>query len=62
MYRCLECGAIFDSPKRIEAEIYYGVSSEFNYNCGEYIYCCPFCEGSIERDEDYGEISNVEWA
>ena len=42
MYICLECGEIFESPKRIIDEEYYG--------CYQYDYVCPYCGG------DYVEV------
>ena len=46
MYKCKTCGEVFDDPKLIEAESFYGVSSEFDYNCGEEIEVCPHCEST----------------
>ena len=44
MYKCNTCKEIFDKPFKISAESFYGVSSEFEYSCGEKIEICPHCE------------------
>ena len=52
MYRCDECKMVFDTPKEISAESYYGVSSEFNYSYGNTVSVCPYCEGSYKEVSD----------
>lgn len=41
MFICLECGELFESPKRIIDEEYYG--------CYQYDYECPYCGGDYEE-------------
>ena len=54
MYKCKECGCIFEEPKKISLEMFYGVLSQFHNSYGETIDLCPECESnSIEEyDED----------
>lgn len=47
MYKCKECEIIFNIPKKIPAEIFYGVDNEFNFRSGELISVCPYCEGTF---------------
>ncbi len=54
MYKCNECGYIFDEPKEIKTtyESFYGVSDLFdNSNPLEY-HVCPYCES---QNYDYFE-------
>lgn len=49
MYKCLDCGHVFEEPKRVNADDYYGVSGMFESRSTTYYDVCPECEGSIEE-------------
>jgi len=54
MYKCPECGEIFEEPNYMEVcwEDYYGVGSMFpNRNYGV-ISQCPHCGEAINTDDD----------
>ena len=44
MYKCNECNGVFEEPKKVSAESFFGVNSEFEYNYGNIVYICPYCE------------------
>ena len=46
MYKCNNCNEVFEKPFKISAESFYGVSSEFEYSCGEKIEVCPHCKNN----------------
>ncbi len=55
MYKCPECGEIFEEPNYMEVcmEDFYGVGSMFpNRNYGT-ITQCPYCGEAINTDYDY---------
>jgi len=54
MYICNDCKEIFEEPKTMSAESFYGVSSEFGYSCGT-VSMCPHCEST-----DYDEFNETE--
>lgn len=64
MGKCNECGREFDEPKKITAEAFYDCS--FDYNCGYYIYMCPYCDSTDFEydgyfdDEDEEELMDYE--
>lgn len=64
MYKCPECGEIFDEPNYMEIcwEDYYGVSSMFpNRNYGV-VAKCPKCGIPINEEYDtYDEEGENEW-
>ena len=59
MYKCLECGRIFEEPnyETICFEDLYGVRSMFEDRHWGTIATCPFCDEYVdpERNMYYGE-------
>ena len=51
-YICEECKMVFDKPKEISAETFYGVSSEFDFSYGNKVSVCPYCEGAYREYEE----------
>lgn len=53
MYRCCECGNLFDTPRIYETtyEQFYGVSDEFPNSTYLKLELCPIC-----GNEDFEEI------
>lgn len=55
MYKCRSCEAVFEKPKRINADVYNGVSDQFPNNPSNTYYdVCPSCEGVIEEAKQCG--------
>lgn len=48
MYKCNDCGRVFEEPEKISEEAFY--DCVFDYSCGHYVYLCPYCEST---DIDY---------
>lgn len=59
MYKCNNCKEIFEESLKLSAELFYGVSSEFDYLCGEKVEICPYCENNDFKPyrEDFEENS-----
>lgn len=57
MYKCNNCGAVFDEPyeKHTTYESYYGIADEFSYHTPLTLYVCPCCS-----DDDYEEYDEYE--
>lgn len=62
MYKCPECGEVFDEPNHMEVcwESYYGVGSMFPDKHYGIIHECPYCGGSIDMEEDCWDESYEE--
>lgn len=55
MYKCRDCEAIFETPKRVNADSYNGVADLFpGHPSPTYYDVCPQCEGSIEEAKECG--------
>lgn len=54
MYECLDCKKIFDKPKIISEESYYGVGDLFD-NSYSNVEICPYCDGDIKEHEEEEE-------
>lgn len=52
MFKCRDCEAVFEEPKRVNADDYYGVSGMFESRSTTYYDVCPECEGSIEEAKE----------
>lgn len=54
MYKCPECGEIFEEPNYMEVcwEDYYGVGSMFPNRTYGTITQCPCCGEAINTDDD----------
>lgn len=61
MYKCNDCGSIFDEPdsEYIDLEEYYGVGSLFNDHHHEYMSVCPCCGSNdyeyYDEEEEYDD-------
>lgn len=62
MFRCRDCGEIFDEPNYIEVcwEDYYGVSSMLSGRNYGTIVECPYCHGYIDIEEDQVDEDDIE--
>lgn len=60
MYKCNKCGATIQNTYAMPMETFYGVSNDFNYNSGQYIDLCPYCESADLIEQDSEEIYE-EW-
>lgn len=64
MYRCPECGEVFEEPVYVEGywENYCGVASMFGDRHTVVFADCPCCGGAIDTEEDtYDEEEDDEF-
>ena len=63
MFRCLDCGEIFEETDEIRTtyEAYYGVASDFHHHTPMMLEVCPNCHSdNIEdffEEDDEDEVS-----
>ena len=50
MYKCRDCKAVCETPKKVNADDYNGVSDLFpNHPSNTYYEVCPSCGGTVEE-------------
>lgn len=53
LYVCNECEFKFEKPKKIDLDVFYGISNEFGHSSNQKIEVCPICESNdIEGQMD----------
>lgn len=57
MYKCNNCDCIFEKPRKVDMETYYGVYSDFGNTYGNMINLCPECEDNDIEEYDEEEKS-----
>lgn len=49
MYKCIDCGKVFEEPKSEYIEDMLGIGLMFEKHSNKEAYMCPFCDGNFEE-------------